>query len=98
MSEQRLMQVLLSPHISEKATNVAEQNSQVVFRVASDATKQEVAKAVELMFEVKVKGVQIANVKGKTRNFRQIPGRRPSWKKAYVSLAEGHDIDFLGAQ
>ncbi len=98
MNEQRLMQVILRPHVSEKATTVAEKNSQVVFRVASDATKSEVAKAVELMFEVKVKGVQIANVKGKTRNFRQIPGRRPNWKKAYVSLAEGHDIDFLGAQ
>lgn len=98
MSENRLMQVLLRPLVSEKATTVAETNGQVVFRVATDATKVEVAKAVELMFDVKVKGVQIANVKGKTRRFRQIPGRRPNWKKAYVSLAEGHDIDFLGSQ
>ncbi|MBN4078753.1 50S ribosomal protein L23, partial [Gammaproteobacteria bacterium AH-315-C21] len=71
---------------------------QIVFRVVSDATKSEVAKAVELMFDVKVKGVQVSNVKGKTRNFRKIAGRRSDWKKAYVSLAEGHDIDFLGAQ
>ena len=98
MSEARLMQVLLRPHVSEKATRLAEDNSQVVFRVASNATKSEVAQAVELMFEVKVKAVQISNVKGKTRKFRQIAGRRSDWKKAYVSLAEGHDIDFLGAQ
>ena len=98
MSEARLMQVLLRPHVSEKATRLAEKNNQVVFRVASNATKSEVAKAVELMFDVKVKGVQVSNVKGKTRKVRQVSGRRPNWKKAYVSLAEGHDIDFLGAQ
>ncbi|MBL1292620.1 MAG: 50S ribosomal protein L23 [Thiotrichales bacterium] len=98
MSEARLMQVLLSPHVSEKATRLAEKNSQIVFRVAKNATKAEVAKAVELMFDVKVKAVQVCNVKGKTRKFRQVTGRRPDWKKAYVSLAEGHDIDFLGAQ
>ncbi len=98
MNEARLMQVLLRPHVSEKATRLAEKNNQVIFRVASDATKSEVAKAVELMFDVKVKAVQVANVKGKTRKFRQIAGRRSDWKKAYVSLAEGHDIDFLGAQ
>jgi large subunit ribosomal protein L23 len=98
MSEARLMQVLLSPHVSEKATRLAEKHSQIVFRVAKNATKAEVAKAVELMFDVKVKAVQVSNVKGKTRKFRQVTGRRPDWKKAYVSLAEGHDIDFLGAQ
>ncbi|MBL1433913.1 MAG: 50S ribosomal protein L23 [Gammaproteobacteria bacterium] len=98
MSEARLMQVLLRPHVSEKATRLTEKHNQIVFRVVSDATKSEVAKAVELMFDVKVKGVQVSNVKGKTRNFRKIAGRRSDWKKAYVSLAEGHDIDFLGAQ
>ncbi len=98
MSEARLMQVLLRPHVSEKATRLGEDHQQVVFRVATDASKSEVAQAVELMFEVKVKAVQIANVKGKTRKFRQTRGRRSDWKKAYVSLAEGHEIDFLGAQ
>jgi len=97
MNEARLMQVLLRPHVTEKAALIKE-NGQVIFRVVSDATKSEVAKAVELMFDVKVKAVQVANVKGKTRKFRQIAGRRSDWKKAYVSLVEGHDIDFLSAQ
>ncbi len=97
MNKARLMQVLLRPHVTEKAALIKE-NGQVIFRVVSDATKSEVAKAVELMFDVKVKAVQVSNVKGKTRKFRQIAGRRSDWKKAYVSLIEGHDIDFLSAQ
>lgn len=96
MNELRLMQVLQRPQVSEKANRVAESARQVVFRVAKDATKSEVAQAVELMFDVKVKAVQIANVKGKSRNFRRVAGRRPDWKKAYVSLQDGYNIDFAG--
>ena len=98
MSQERLMNILLSPHISEKGTRVADTNRQVVFRVASDARKPEVKKAVELMFNVEVDSVQVMNVKGKRKSFGRIPGRRPHWKKAYVKLKEGHDIDFLGGE
>ena len=99
MNQERLMKVLLSPHISEKGTNIAERNRQFIFRVATDATKPEVRAAVELMFDgVKVEAVQISNVKGKKKRFGQMEGRRSGWKKAYVTLAEGQDIDFLGAQ
>ncbi|PCH61629.1 MAG: 50S ribosomal protein L23 [Gammaproteobacteria bacterium] len=100
MNEARLMQVLLRPHVTEKAALI-KKNDQVIFRVVSDATKAEIAAAVELMFEVKVKAVQTSNVKGKARKVRQIAGRRPNWKKAYVSLVEGVDqssLDFLSAQ
>ena len=98
MNQERLMTVLLEPHVSEKATLASEQGNQVVFKVRRDATKAEVGKAVELMFEVKVEGVQIAVVKGKTKRFGAMTGRRSDWKKAYVSLAEGQTIDFLGGE
>jgi len=97
MNQERLLKVLLSPHVSEKASMVAEKN-QFVFRVASDATKPEIKKAVESMFEVKVRGVTVTNVKGKTKRFGARPGRRSGWKKAYVTLEAGQDIDFLGAE
>ena len=96
MNLERLYQIILKPVISEKTTNVADQHGQVVFQVLSDATKEEVKQAVELLFEVKVKSVQVANVRGKTKRFGRVEGKRSSWKKAYVSLQEGHDIDFLG--
>ena len=98
MNQERLMKVLLAPHISEKGTNIAEKNRQFIFRVASDATKPEVRGAVELMFDVKVDAVQITNMKGKKKRFGQMEGKRSGWKKAYVTLAEGQDIDFLGQQ
>ncbi len=96
-NQERLMTVLLGPHLSEKSTRVGEANNQVVFRVRRDSTKQEVRRAVEMMFEVKVEGVQIVNIRGKVKRFGQTMGRRHDWKKAYVTLAEGNDIDFLGA-
>jgi large subunit ribosomal protein L23 len=96
-NRERLMTVLLGPHLSEKSTRVGESNNQVVFRVRRDSTKQDVRKAVELMFEVKVENVQVVNCRGKVKRFGQTLGRRQDWKKAYVTLAEGHDIDFLGA-
>lgn len=96
-NQERLMTILLGPHLSEKSTRVAEANNQVVFRVRRDSTKQEVRRAVELLFEVKVESVQIVNLRGKVKRFGQTLGRRKDWKKAYVTLAEGNDIDFLGA-
>lgn len=98
MNQERLMKVLLSPHVSEKTTRLADKSNQVVFKVLPNATKQEVKNAVELLFKVKVTGVQVMNVRGKTRRFSQTLGRRKDWKKAYVTLQEGDDIDFLGAE
>ena len=98
MNQERLMKVLLAPHVSEKASMLADANQQFVFKVARDATKPEVKKAVEMLFEVNVKGVNIVNVKGKTKRFGAHFGRRSDWKKAYVTLEAGQDIDFLGAE
>ena len=95
MNQQRLMQVLLAPQISEKATWVADKNEQIIFRVASDATKPEVKAAVELLFKVSVESVQIANVKGKQKRFGRYIGSRKNWKKAYVSLMPGQEINFV---
>ncbi|PKO85023.1 MAG: 50S ribosomal protein L23 [Betaproteobacteria bacterium HGW-Betaproteobacteria-12] len=95
MNQERLLQVLLAPQISEKATYVAEKHEQVVFRVASDATKPEIKAAVELLFKVEVEGVQVANVKGKVKRFKGTTGRRKGWKKAFVSLKAGQEINFV---
>lgn len=95
MNHQRLMQVLLAPQISEKATYVADKNEQVIFRVAPDATKPEVKAAVELLFKVSVESVQIANVKGKQKRFGRYMGSRKNWKKAYVCLKPGQEINFV---
>ena len=95
MNEQRLMQVLLAPQISEKATYVADKNQQVIFRVASDATKPEVKAAVELLFKVSVESVQIANIKGKQKRFGRYMGSRKGWKKAFVCLKPGQEINFV---
>jgi len=92
--QERLMQVLLAPTVSEKSTFVGDKNNQVVFRVADDATKSEIRAAVELLFKVKVKGVQVSNVKGKEKKTGRIMGRRRNWKKAYVCLAQGQEINF----
>ena len=95
MNRERLMKVLLSPVISEKAA-MAEVNAQYAFRVVPDATKREIGRAVELMFDVKVDRVQVLNVKGKTKRFGRRMGKRPNWRKAYVRLQSGHKIDFGG--
>ena len=91
---ERLMTVLLAPVVSEKGTFIADKYEQVVFRVMQNATKPEVKAAVELMFKVDVESVQIANVKGKKKRFGTHAGRRRSWKKAYVSLKPGQEINF----
>ena len=93
-SNERLMTVLLAPVVSEKGTFVADKHNQAVFRVVQDATKPEVKAAVELMFKVSVESVQIANVKGKEKRFGRHTGRRGNWKKAYVSIAAGQEINF----
>ncbi len=98
MSQERLLQVLLAPQISEKATFIADKNEQVVFKVASDATKPEIKAAVELLFKVQVESVQVANVKGKEKRFGRFVGRRKSWKKAYVSLKPGQEINFAAGE
>ncbi|NMG76170.1 50S ribosomal protein L23 [Aromatoleum diolicum] len=97
-SQERLMQVLLAPQISEKATYVADKNEQVVFKVVSTATKPEVKAAVELLFKVEVKSVQIANVKGKVKRFGKMTGRRKDWKKAFVCLKPGQEINFAAGE
>jgi large subunit ribosomal protein L23 len=98
MNQERLMKIILAPVISEKGTNVADKYRQFVFKVLPDATKQEIKNAVELLFKVAVKSVNICNVKGKRKMFKQRPGQRKNWKKAYVALHEGHDINFAGAE
>ena len=94
--QERLMTILKGPHLSEKSHDVSELN-QIVFKVRTDATKAEIRQAVELMFEVKVTDVQVVNCRGKIKRFGRDWGQRQHWKKAYVTLAEGDTIDFLGA-
>ncbi|MBE2294151.1 MAG: 50S ribosomal protein L23 [Phycisphaerales bacterium] len=98
MNQERLLKILLAPHVSEKSNRAAERCNQVVFKVARDATKPEIQNAVELLFKVKVKGVTVLNVKGKRKRFGATYGQRSDWKKAYVSLEAGHEIDFLMAE
>ena len=96
--QQRLMQVILAPVISEKSTFVADKHNQVVFRVASDATKPEIKAAVEFMFKVQVDSVTVVNVRGKEKRFGRFMGRRRNWKKAYVRLAAGQEINFAATE
>lgn len=91
---ERLMQVLVAPQISEKATYIADKNEQVIFIVTPDATKPEVKAAVELLFKVQVESVQIANIKGKVKRFGRSMGRRSDVKKAFVCLKPGQEINF----
>lgn len=98
MNQERLMKILLAPHVSEKSNRIAERHNQVVFKVSRDATKPEIKGAVEMLFNVKVRGVTVANVKGKRKRFGAMYGRRSDWKKAYISLEAGHEIDFLVAE
>lgn len=98
MNKERILKVLLAPHFSEKATDATERNNAFAFKVAKDATKAEIKAAVEALFEVKVRNVRTLNVKGKRKFFGRVAGKRSDWKKAYVSLEQGQDIDFLGAE
>lgn len=95
---ERLMNVVLAPVVSEKSTRVADKNRQYIFRVADNATKPEVRAAVELMFKTKVESVTVLNVKGKEKRFGRFIGRRRNWKKAYVRLAAGQEINFSATE
>lgn len=98
MNLERLYKVLLGPVISEKSAVVADQGNQVVFKVTKDASKPEIKAAVEKLFNVSVQDVRVLNVKGKTKRTRFGMGQRSDWKKAYVRLAEGQEIDFAIAE
>ena len=93
MNQERIFKVLRAPHISEKAAIVGDASNQHVFRVATDAKKEEIKQAVEQLFNVKVSKVRTANVKGKVKRQGVRLGKRSDWKKAYVSLEQGHEID-----
>ena len=94
---ERLMSVLLAPHVTEKTTQGMQQHNQYTFRVRRDASRLEVRAAVELMFDVQVATVRVVNEPGKARRFGKTPGRTQDWKKAYVRLADGHAIDYEAA-
>ena len=96
-NQERLMRVVLAPQISEKATYIAEKHNHVIFRVTQDATKAEIKAAVELLWKsqnIEVKNVRVTNVKGKQKRFSRFIGRRSNWKKAYVSIKSGQEINF----
>ncbi|MGA0805374.1 MAG: 50S ribosomal protein L23 [Pseudohongiellaceae bacterium] len=95
MNQERMLNIIFGPHLSEKTANISEQNNQVTFKVAGDATKSEIKQAVESLFNVQVRDVQVLNVKGKTkRTARGKIRSRSDWKKAYVRLEQGQQIDF----
>jgi large subunit ribosomal protein L23 len=94
MSRERLATVLVAPHITEKTALAMQNSNHYAFRVRRDANKTEIKQAVELMFDVKVSGVQVSNESGKERRFGKRVGRTQDWKKAYVKLAEGQAIDY----
>ena len=98
MNAERLLMILREPHTSEKTTILAEKKKQFTFKVLKCATKTEIKQAVEQMFNVKVRGVTVVNVKGKKKRFKQMNGQRSDWKKAFVSLEPGSDIDFKVAE
>jgi large subunit ribosomal protein L23 len=98
MKQERLLKVVIAPHMSEKASIATEKRGEYVFKVAQCATKDEVREAVELLFKTKVEAVRILNVKTKPKRFGNIEGRSKAWKKAYVTLESGQQIDFAGGQ
>jgi large subunit ribosomal protein L23 len=98
MKEERLLQVILAPVISEKATMLADKREQIIFRVATTATKPEVKAAVELLFKVQVKAVNLLNVKGKSKRFGRFNGSRAGWKKAFVCLQPGQELNFAAGE
>ncbi|GAB2652225.1 MULTISPECIES: 50S ribosomal protein L23 [Arenimonas] len=95
MNEIKILSILRAPRVSEKTARIQEQSNQYVFEVATTATKADVKAAVESLFSVKVEGVNVVNVKGKQKSFRNRAGRRGDWRKAYVRLAEGQTIDVM---
>ena len=98
MNQERLLKVILSPHVSEKATIGTEKNNEYVFQVMKCSTKPEIKDAVEFIFNTKVKCVRIVNVIAKAKSFRGIQGARKGWKKAYVTLQADQKLEVAGAQ
>ena len=98
MNKDRLYQILLAPRVTEKSARIGDESNQYVFKVAPDANKTEIRAAVEALFEAKVESVRVVNVKGKSKTFKQRPGKRSDWKKAYVRVQEGQTLDFLGGE
>ena len=94
MNREQLMSVLIAPHVTEKTSLAMQNHNQYTFRVRRDASKTDIRKAIELMFDVKVAGVQVVNEPGKARRFGRGVGRTQDWKKAYVSLSPGQTIDY----
>lgn len=94
----RRFKIIVKPHLSEKSTRIADKYRQFAFKVSENTSKLEIKQAVESLFNVKVNAVQLLNVKPKPRRFKQVQGYRKAWKKAYVSLKEGYDIDFTGTK
>ncbi|MDA1331041.1 MAG: 50S ribosomal protein L23 [Proteobacteria bacterium] len=97
-SQERLLKVILGPVVSEKATEIANARSQFAFRVATDATKAEIKSAIEMLFQKDVDSVQVVHVKGKKKRTGQRIGQRKNWKKAYVCLKPGQDIDLTSGE
>lgn len=97
-TEERLLQVILAPVVSEKSTRIAEKNEQAIFKVATTATKPEIKAAVELLFKVEVESVQVVNVKGKNKRFGRFAGRRSDVRKAFVCLKPGQEINLAAAE
>jgi len=98
MNSERITKIILGPVVAEKASRVAESNNQVVLKVLPSANKTEIKHAVEQLFDVKVESVTTTNVKGKVKRTGRILGKRNDWKKAYVTLADGADLNFLGTE
>lgn len=98
ISSERVMKILLAPHITEKGAIVGEASNQYVFRVATDASKPEIKQAVEKLFNVSVDTVRVLNAKGKTKRSGAGMGKRKDWKKAYVRVQEGQTIEFAGGE
>lgn len=98
MNEEKLFQVIVAPHVSEKSSRLADKHRQIVLEVRRDATKPDIKQAVEKLFNVQVESVTVVNVAGKRKQTGRMAGRRQDWKKAYVRLKPGQDIDFLGQQ
>ena len=98
MNQERIYKVLLGPHVSEKSAMSAEAGNQVVFKVLPTATKLEIKHAVEKLFKVEVVDVRTVNMKGKVKRNRFGLSKKPNWKKAYVSLVQGQELDFAGAE
>jgi len=98
VNQERIMKVLLGPLVSEKSARLTEQSQQYVFKVLPDATKLEIKKAIESLFKVNVLSVRVVNVKGKTKRFGRAMGHRNDWKKAYIRVQEGQEIDLVGAE